>query len=134
MANTNNLTPFTSENASEMGRKGGKASGIARLRKKTMKEQMDLLLSKTANLDSIKNGDKLKEQLEILGIPVEEIDNQMLLVVSMYQTALVQGKNQVPAFIAVRDTVGDKPKDKIEFSKDIDETVQEIEDYLCNKK
>lgn len=134
MANINNLTPFTSENASEMGRKGGKASGIARLRKKTMKEQMDLLLSKTANLDSINNGEKIKEQLEILGIPVEEIDNQMLLVVSMYQTALVQGKNQVPAFVAVRDTVGDKPKDKIEFSKDIDDTVQEIEDYLCNKK
>lgn len=134
MANTNNLTPFTSENASEMGRKGGKASGIARLRKKTMKEQLDLLLSKTANLDNIKNGDQIKEQLAILGIPVEEIDNQMLLIVSMYQTALTQGKNQVPAFVAIRDTVGDKPKDKIEISKEIDDTVKEIEDYLCSKK
>lgn len=134
MANINNLTPFTSENASEMGRKGGKASGIARLRKKTMKEQLDLLLSKTANLDNIKNGDKIKEQLATLGIPAEEIDNQMLLIVSMYQTALTQGKNQVPAFVAIRDTAGDKPKDKIEISKEIDDTVKEIEDYLCSKK
>ena len=134
MNNEKNLKPFTSENAAEMGSKGGKKSAEIRARKKTMREQFDLLLSKKAKLNEMKNGEELKLQLKLLGIEPADVDNQMLLIASMFQTAVKQGKNQVPAFLAIRDTVGDKPKEKIELSKEIDDSIKEIENYLCNKK
>lgn len=114
---SSNLRPLSSDEARENGRKGGIASGKSRRRKKRMKEQLDLLLSKSADLKSMPNGEEIKEQIKAWGISEEEIDNQMLLIVSLFQTALRSGKNQVPAFIALRDTVGDKPIDKQEIKE-----------------
>ena len=48
MSNEKNLIPMaerTPEEVREMARKGGKASGIARRRKKSLREAADLLLS-----------------------------------------------------------------------------------------
>lgn len=53
MPNEKNLIPFTSEQsreeAAKNGAKGGRASGVARRRKKSMKQMMELLLDKPAS-------------------------------------------------------------------------------------
>ena len=87
---------------------GGKASVEARRRKKSMKEQIDLLLSLP-----LKN-EKAMKQLQALGVDTDNIDNQMAMIVSMLNTALSNDKNKVAAATFLRDTVGDKPKDQVE--------------------
>ena len=58
MANVQNLTPFTSEQSHEEavknGAKGGKASGEARRRKKSMREAMETMLALDLNEKEIK--------------------------------------------------------------------------------
>ena len=51
---------------------------------------------------------RIKEQLKELGIDDDELNNQMALVVSMYQKAL---KGDTRAFEILRDTIGEKPVD-----------------------
>lgn len=90
----------TSEEASKAGKIGGVKSGEARRRKRLMREQMEILLTLP-----IKSR-KIKQQLHDLGIDDTELNNQMALVVSMYQKAL---KGDTRAFEILRDTIGEKP-------------------------
>lgn len=85
MANEQNLKRLTSEEAREFGRKGGKASAKARAKRKTLKEELLLLLS--------------------------EGDTQAKLSLAVLQNAL-NGDNK--AFEIIRDTIGEKPTDKQE--------------------
>lgn len=110
MANEQNLLKgedihkFTHEEAS----KGGIASGKARREKRLIKDNIELLLSLP-----IKNS-KTKEQLKQLGIDDTEMNNQMAMVIAMYQKAI---KGDVQAFNTLRDTIGQKPIEKTEISK-----------------
>lgn len=110
MANEKNLQRLTSEKAREIGRKGGIASGKAKKEKKLIKEQIQLLLSLP-----LKDA-KTKKELKELGIDTDNIDNQMAMVISMWKKAI---KGDVQAFNTIRDTVGEKPTDKIEHSGSI---------------
>lgn len=86
--NEENLRPFnelTEEEQRELARKGGIASGKARAARKTLKEELLLLLS---------NG-----------------DTQQKVSLALIQQAL-QGNTK--AFEVIRDTVGEKPKDVID--------------------
>jgi hypothetical protein len=104
--NESNLKPVqTKEEARERGRKGGIASGKARRERKTLKEELLALLS---------NG-----------------DTQEKISLSLIQQAL---EGNTKAFEIIRDTVGEKPKEEIEVSRSTDETIKEIDDYLCKKK
>lgn len=123
--NESNLVPLTREKAREIGKKGGIASGKAKKKKKLIKEQIELLLSLPLK------DEKAKEKLKELGIDTDNMDNQMAIVISMWKKAL---KGDVNAFNTLRDTVGEKPIDKMEVSKGTDETIKEIDDYLCQKK
>ena len=111
MANEKNLIPFTSnqnrEEAKKNGRKGGIKSGEVRRKRKAMKEQAELLLSLPFKLTD-RNGNELKEVLEKLGIDEENIDNQMAMIVSLWKTALGNGRNQVTAVQELRDIIGEK--------------------------
>lgn len=101
--NQDNLIPFnelTEEKQRELASKGGKASGEARKQKKLMREQLNMLL----NLP-IKSS-KIKVQLKELGVEDTEMNNQMALLIAMYQKAL---KGDVSAFNTLRDTSGEKP-------------------------
>lgn len=132
--NEDNLIPFnerTEEEQRRIASMGGKASGEARRRKKTMREQFDLLLSLPVKQDG-KIGEKVKKVADDLGIPVEELDNQMAMCINMFANAM--GKNPTQAFEKIQATIGEKPVEKIEISKDTDETIKEIDDYLCKKK
>jgi hypothetical protein len=86
MANESNLKPVkTKEEARERGRAGGIASGKARKERKTLKEELLLLLS--------------------------EGDTQKKISVAVLQKAL---DGDIQAFNTIRDTIGEKPTDKIE--------------------
>lgn len=132
--NTDNLIPNserTPEELREMARKGGIASGEARRRKKTMREQFDLLLSLPVKEDG-KIGRKIKEVADDLGIPVEELDNQMAMCLNMFSASM--GKNPVKAFENIQATLGEKPVERIEISDNTDETIKKVDEYLCKKK
>ena len=118
--NEGNLIPISersSEEIREMGRKGGIASGEARRRKRSMIDAIDLLLSQPCNLKGKgKNSKSIKDLAKQLGIKEEDMDNQMAIVISMFNVAMGGGKNSVNAATFLRDTGGDKPKDQVEVS------------------
>ena len=96
--NEQNLKPVRSKKeARERGRKGGIASGKARAARKTLKEELIALLE---------NG-----------------DTQEKISLAMIQEAL-QGNTK--AFEVIRDTIGEKPTDKIEaeLNTDINITIE----------
>lgn len=119
---------LTAEKQQAIASMGGKASVEARREKKAMKEQIELLLSLPLQ------DEKAKEQFKKMGIDTDNINNQMAMIVKVFQTALGGGKNQISAATFLRDTVGEKPKETVEISKSIDETINEVDDYLCKKK
>lgn len=90
-----NLTPSERR---ENAKKAGKASGKIRRQRKAMKEQMDMLLTLP-----FKQQEKLKS-IKNLGIEIEQIDNQMALIVSIYDKAL---KGDVQAFNTIREITQD---------------------------
>ena len=120
MANEQNLvngkaTQFKSgEQAVENGRKGGKASGEAKRRKKEMKERLEILLSMP-----IKDGkgaaiEKIKSFAEIKG---KNITVEDAILIAIAQKAL---KGDIQAGTFIRDTVGEKPTTKVEADIDMD--------------
>lgn len=94
MANSENLKPARSKSeAREKGRKGGIKSGEKRRERK-----------------------KLKELLEIaLQLPNDETGEQNDLAIT---AAIINKarKGDVSAYLAIRDTLGEKPVEKQEFS------------------
>lgn len=132
--NEDNLKPFnklTEEEQRKISSKGGKASGEARRKKKLMKDQIKLLLSLPFPDVQDRNGKKLKTTFKQLGLNDENIDNQMAMVIAMWQKAL---KGDVNAFNTLRDTVGEKPKenisveDKREKTKKLDNILEQLKE------
>lgn len=81
MANEKNIVPYrftaeqSREEAARNGQKGGKASGAARRRKRSLKEAADLFLSLPVNDERTYN------KMVVAGIDPEDIDYQMAVVV-----------------------------------------------------
>lgn len=110
MANEKNLVPITqrsSNEAREMGRKGGKESGKTRRRKKAMRQAASALL----NMDiSGAKGDAInvvRQRLRAFGLDEEEATFQDAMLVSVMIKAL-KGDVQATAFL--RDTAGENPQ------------------------
>jgi general stress protein YciG len=99
MPNPENVKPFefTSdqdrEKAAINGRKGGKASGEAKRRKKTLRELFEIY-------GSMPNTDDPK------------LTNDEKLVLAQYREAIIGGSTSAATFI--RDTKGEKPHDVVE--------------------
>lgn len=113
-----NLIPNSQRSPEELrenGRKGGKASGKVRRKKKLMREQMELLLSLP-----LKN-EKVEQKLTELGIYKKDMDNQMALIASMFAKGL---SGDVPAATFIRDTIGEKPVEMIGF-QDIELVIED---------
>ena len=133
MANDKNLkkgknTQFdklTSEELVKIAQRGGIKSGEVRRKRKAMKEQMEMLLKLP-----LKNT-KLKKQLQEIGINEEEINNQMALIVSLYQTALKGGTNSVQAFSYIQELVEKKEENKTDISN-TKEILVKIKDVANN--
>lgn len=112
MANEQNLKPFDQLTESEqraIRSKGGKASGEARRARKTLREELLALLSQDIKT---KNG--------------ESMNTQVAMSSSLIKEAL---KGNTKAFELVRDTIGEKPVDKVE-SVNIDMEYKDSVDYV----
>lgn len=132
MANDENLVSLadrTTDEKREIAIKGGIASGIARRRKRDMKDAIDLLLSNPCKLKG-KDGNALKKFAKEVGIPEEDMDNQMAMIISMFKVSLSGGKNSVSAATFLRDTVGEKPVEVVEMNASVEKTAKEIDDYV----
>ena len=64
-----------------------------------------------------------KRKLKQLGIDAENLDNQMAMIISIWNKAL---KGDTQAFNSIRDSVGEKPSDVVE---NINYTKEEAEKY-----
>ena len=90
MASINNLKPVrTKEEARKRGKNGGKASGEARRERKALKEELLLLLSKG--------------------------NTQEKLSLALIKQAI---NGNTKAFEVIRDTIGEKTSDKLEFTQE----------------
>lgn len=101
MPNERNLVPNNRRTPKERRRnaqKAGKASGEARRQRKTLKENMNLLLD--LGVTSAKDFNKLTA----LGIPAEDVDNAMLLTAALFKKAAA---GDVAAYREIRDLVGE---------------------------
>ena len=81
MANIENLQPFTKGNAKYYGKKGGIKSGIVRLEKKNIRDQLQTLLNMP-----ISSNNQFK-MLKEAGFKEDEINNQLLLTYSLFEKA-----------------------------------------------
>lgn len=96
MANEKNLKPIrTKKEAREKGRKGGKASGKSRQERKALKEELLLLLSK--------------------GNTQEKVS------LALIKQAM---NGNTKAYEIIRDTIGEKPIDKVETNLDFNIRVE----------
>ena len=99
MANEKNLVPFderTESEQREIASAGGKASGAARRRKKSMKQKMQLLLSLPA-------ADNDQTELTTMGVDPEDMDNEMVLVKALF---LAAASGDTRAFDRIQDMLG----------------------------
>ena len=106
-----NLIP-QSERTKEEQRKiasmGGVASGVARRKKKAMRDTINLALGLRSELT-----DAEIERYMRLGFADEDIDNQAKIIMGIMKLA-ADGDIRAAEFI--RDTAGQKPKDKFDMS------------------
>lgn len=127
MANEQNLKPITTlskEEAKRRGKKGGKASGEARRKRKSMKEQMDYLLSLPLQESN------LKQSLELMGIDTSEMNLQMAMNVAMVKTALSGGVN---AYNSIRELMGERVQE-LKVTQVTDDNIDYIKEYLDARK
>lgn len=99
MANEKNLVPFderTESEQREIASAGGKASGAARRRKKSMKQKMQLLLSLPA-------ADNDQTELATMGVDPDDMDNEMVLVKALFIAAAA---GNTKAFDRIQDVLG----------------------------
>ena len=99
MANEKNLVPFderTESEQREIASAGGKASGKARRRKKSLKQKMQLLLS-------LPPTDTDRTELTIMGIDPDDMDNEMVLVKALFIAAAA---GDTRAFDRIQDVLG----------------------------
>lgn len=123
------MSKRTKEEQKEIATKGGIASGIARRRKRNMKDAIDMLLSNPCDLKS-KDGKSIKALAKQLGIKEEDVDNQMAMIISMFKVSMSGGKNSVSAATFLRDTVGEKPVEVVEMNASVNKIAQEIDNYV----
>lgn len=119
MANEKNLIPFNKRSQSEArenGAKGGKKSGEVRRQRKAIKEQMELLLSLPVK------DEKNKSFMQQLGIDEDNMDNQMLLVMSVFSKAM---KGDLEAFREIKGVINDmgnnNTSDRVMIVDDLDD-------------
>lgn len=99
MAGKENLRPVSStEEARERGRKGGLASGEARRKRKTLKEELLLMLS--------------------------EGETQQSVTLALIEKAM---SGDTKAFEVIRDTIGEKPVDKVLIADVEPSVIAEVE-------
>ena len=114
MPNEQNLIPMeqrSPEEAREMGRKGGRASGVSRRRKKSLREAADLYLSLPVSDKRAWN--KLAKD----GVAPEDVDNQMAIIAGL---SIKAAKGDAKAAKVLFDLIGDQSREEDEVKVVID--------------
>lgn len=106
------LADRTTEEQQEIARKGGIASGKARREKKKLRESLEELLAKTQ-----------------IGENGEELTGADAISIKLFEQAL---KGNVKAFMTIRDTVGEKPVEKVQVAE-IDPMIEKEMEGLLNE-
>ena len=105
MAGKENLRPVSSKDeARERGRKGGLASGEARRKRKTLKEELLLMLS--------------------------EGETQQSVTLALIEKAM---SGDTKAFEVIRDTIGEKPVDKVMIADVEPSVIAEVEKMVLSE-
>ena len=120
---TKNLKPVrTKREAKERGRKGGIASGEARRAKRTFKDRIKWLMELPMDEGSVTEDTDIKNVRLIPSANLTAIDQ---IIVAQFQKA-AKGDTKAAEFI--RDTLGEKPKEKMEIKSDIkNEAIEKVE-------
>lgn len=129
MAGKDNLKVPSSAEARKNGRKGGIASAKARKEKKALKDTLEDLLAmpmkegKSVDIDEIKS---------IAGAKGKNITMQEAIMLAMLNKA---AKGDVKAAEYVRDTIGQKPSDKMKLEAEVsmNDKLKEVESYVKGK-
>lgn len=103
MANEENLIPVrTTSEARALGKKGGKASGVSRRKRKLLKDSMNALLDLPVSSTRDRNA------LVKMGIEIDDMDNSQLIVLALFNQAK---KGDVAAIKELRNLIGEDGKE-----------------------
>ena len=114
MANEENLIPvteLTESEARELSKRGGIASGVARRKKKAMRDTINIALGLRSELT-----DAEIERYMRFGFADEDIDNQAKIIMGIMKLA---SEGDIRAAEFIRDTAGQKPKDSMALSHEV---------------
>ena len=110
MPNEKNLIPMdqrSKEEARELGREGGRASGVSRRRKKSLREAAELYLSlPVANR-------RAWNKISTEGVDPEDIDNQMAMIIGLTQKAIKGDAKAAKIIIDLLENQGVKTADDV---------------------
>lgn len=123
MPNEKNLIPFderTEEEQREIRASGGRASGVSRRRKRSLREAADLYLSLPVSNKRSRN------KMSAEGIDQEDIDNQMAMIVGLTQRAI---KGDAKAAKIIVDLIGPEKKEDDAMEK-LDNLLKEFKDAV----
>ncbi len=116
---------FTSEQLSEWGRKGGKANAEQHKKRKALKDTLEILMNMPINKGKVADIEGIRSFAELNG---KNITVDQAIMIRVVQKAL---KGDLNAVAMMRDTVGEKPTDKMEI-KDTTPVIISGEDDLSD--
>ena len=105
---------LTSEQLRERASKAGKASVVAKRRKKTMREALEMLMYKT------ELNEQTKQILKAEGVSEDDLNHQMVITRSLIAKA---ESGDVQAYNAICAMIGEKPAEKMEMAGNVVQTV-----------
>lgn len=105
---------LTSEQLRERASKAGKASVMAKRRKKTMREALEMLMYKT------ELNEQTKQILKAEGVSEDDLNHQMVITRSLIAKA---ESGDVQAYNAICAMIGEKPAEKMEMAGNVVQTV-----------
>ena len=119
----NAFARMTPEQRAEYGRKGAEKANETKRKRKEMRETLDILLNMPLKKGKVYSAEEIKSFADLKGKNIT-IDQAMMI--TLVQKAL---KGDLNAITMVRDTVGEKPADKMEV-KDVTPVIISGEDEL----
>lgn len=110
---------FTPEERAENGRKGGIASGVAKRKKKAMRETLEVLLSMPLNNKKCYDVEEIETFAKLKG---KNVDVNTAILIKQVQRAL---SGDLPAAEFVRDTSGQAPSKDVNIEGTLPVTIIE---------
>lgn len=114
---------FTSEQLAEWGRKGGRANAEQHKKRKALKDTIEILMNMPVSKGKVADIEGIRSFAELNG---KNITVDQAIMIRLVQKAL---KGDLNAVAMIRDTVGEKPTDKMEI-KDTTPVIISGEDDL----